>query len=130
MKIVLFTLFFLVLILPSGAFAAVMPAAQAAPASTTAAIDKDAKRNARLERLIDRFQKKMEKRLEKKKANSPAPSLMDDSRFRLGLIFVIGALALAILGALIGTGFLGFLSGLAGLAGVILIVWALIEYYG
>ena len=53
----------------------------------------------------------------------------DAPKFRLGLVLILGALALALLQFILpgSSGFLSWVSGAAGLVGLILIVWAFLE---
>lgn len=115
------------------ASAAVMPrpaGAEAAEQSATSRQTRQEERRLdRIERFRNRLEHKLEKRMERKKTKAPA-SAWDDSRLRLGVILILGALALALLEALLNVGFFGFLAALVGLAGVVLVIWALVEYYG
>lgn len=89
----------------------------------------------RKERRLERFTKrwnKLKTRIEQKNAKeaSQTAEVWDDDRFRLGVILLAAAVALAILSILISlAGLLNFIAGLLALGGVVLIVWSLIEYY-
>lgn len=113
--------------------AAVMPRATESSAVEHRLSKKEQRRKARMERRKKRLQKRldrMEEKLTKKKDKRAARGIWDDSRFRLGVLLLLGALALALVGALINLGFFGFLAGLVALAGIILMIWSLVEYAG
>jgi len=114
--------------------AAVAPAVEKKAAEHKVLTKQELRKQARIERRQVRLEKRM-KRLEakvaKKMEKKAAPSLWDQSKFRLGAILVGAAIVLGILAAIIsGAGFLGVIAGLAALAGLVLVVWSLIEYYG
>lgn len=117
------------------ASAAVAPAAVEKSAATHRAVTKeDLRKQARMERRQARLEKRLQRleaRLANKMEKKAAPSVWDESRFRIGAILIGGAIVLGILAAIIGgAGFLGVIAGLAALAGLVLIIWSLIEYYG
>lgn len=81
-------------------------------------------------RRLDKKMAKIERKMERRKAKGkPVPSVWDDGMFRLGVLLVLGGIAVAILASLLSFGFFGFIAGLLGLAGIILLIWALAEYY-
>lgn len=72
---------------------------------------------------------KLEKKLFKKYKKAAPPQIWEDDRFRLGVIALAGALALALIAGLgILSGLFGFLALIAALAGLVLIIWALVDY--
>lgn len=82
---------------------------------------------AKQQKKLEKVKSKMEKKLAKKAKRS---GVWDDSRFRLGAILFLAALALVIVAAIgILAGFFSFIAGLLALAGLVLIVWALVENY-
>ena len=88
------------------------------------------KQRRRLDRKLERFERKMERKLEKRQAQGKsAPDVWDDGKFRLGVLLLVGALGLGILGALLNFGLFSFIAGLFALAGVILVIWSLVESY-
>jgi Flp pilus assembly protein TadB len=92
----------------------------------------DAKERKKFERKRKKVQKKMNKlkrkveRMKKKRGGD----IWDNGKFRLGLIVLLAAIAIALLGALLSSGFIGFLAGAAGLGGIVLLIWGLVEYAG
>ena len=102
------------------------------------AVAKPAKElTAKEQELLDKKQAKLEKKLEKleakleKKAAKKPYGVWDDGKFRLGVILLVAALLLALIGSLISlAGLIPFIAGLMGLAGVILIIWSLVEQFG
>lgn len=130
-KITVVKIFLLLLIVavanPAGA-AIGGPNAVAKPSKELTAREQEKldKKKARLEKKLD----KLETRLEKKAGKTPF-GLWDDDKFRLGVLLLIAALLLAIIGSLISlAGIIPFIAGLLGLGGVILIIWSLVEQYG
>ena len=92
---------------------------------------KERRAERRMERFTNRWQK-LKARIEGKNAKeaNQTADIWDDDRFRLGVILLAAAVALAILSILISlAGLLNFIAGLAALGGIVLIVWSLIEYY-
>jgi len=133
MKIRFFSTLFLFLVgLSSVAHAAIMPRSAESAAVEQRLSKKEKRRHARSERRKQRLEKRlkrMEGKLAKKRERRAARGVWDDSRFRLGVLLLLGALALALVGALVNLGFFGFLAGLVALAGIILMIWSLVEYY-
>lgn len=132
MKVRIFTSLLLFLLsYTSVVQAAVMPRAVEATAVEKRLSKKEQRRQARMERRKERLEKRldrMEDKLADKKEKRVARGIWDDSRFRLGVLLLLGALALALVGALINLSFFGFLAGLVALAGIILMIWSLVEY--
>lgn len=97
--------------------------------------EKAVRKEQRSERRMERFTKrwnKLKTRIKQKNAKEvdQAAEVWDDDRFRLGVILLAAAVALAILSILISlAGLLNFIAGLLALGGIVLIVWSLIEYY-
>ncbi|MCI5083366.1 MAG: hypothetical protein MRY78_16835 [Saprospiraceae bacterium] len=81
---------------------------------------KQLRKKKRLERKAER----LKKRLESKRA---AIDLLDDFNFRLGVICLLAALALALLGGLLSFGLFNILGGLFAIGGVVLIILALVQ---
>ncbi|MFN7118440.1 MAG: hypothetical protein ACK4TA_16705 [Saprospiraceae bacterium] len=95
-----------------------------APAPQTADMEVQ---QQRFQKRMQQIKAKLEKKLFKKKA--APPEIWDNDRFRLGVLALAAALALALIAGLgILSGFFGFLAGLAAVIGIILIVWALVDY--
>ncbi len=70
-----------------------------------------------------------EKRIAKWKAKRSG--IWDQGNFRIGVVLLLAAIGVGILAGLgLLRGLLGFIAGLLAFAGIVLIVWALIEYYG
>ena len=89
--------------------------------------EKAAKRKAKLEQRLEKFKAKMKKK--GITAEQEITSVWDDSRFKLGALLLLGAIALGIVGALgILSGLFNFVAGLLALAGIILVIWALVTY--
>jgi hypothetical protein len=126
----IFTLIFLCCAFVEPACAAVAAAPAEVADRPTTSRQLSPKQEARLEALSERLYRKMAKKSACKKI-AAANNIWDDSRFRIGVILILGAIGIALLGAIIGAGgFFGFLAGLAALAGVVLVIWSLVEYYG
>lgn len=92
---------------------------------------KEQRSERRLERFTNRWNK-LKTRIAQKNAKEmdQTAEVWDDDRFRLGLILLGAAVAVAILSILISlAGLLNFIAGLLALGGIVLIVWSLIEYY-
>jgi hypothetical protein len=84
-------------------------------------------RQQRMQKHMQQIKVKLEKKLFKKKA--APPQIWEDDRFRLGVIALVGALALALIAGLgILSGLFGLLSGLAAVIGLVLVIWALVDY--
>lgn len=88
-------------------------------------------------KLSPRQQRKLKKRMAKlqrkgKLKKAADVGFVDNSKFRLGaLIFAGGLVLLLLYGLFIGFGgFIAWIGGLATFVGFILMIWALIEYYG
>lgn len=90
---------------------------------------KQERKEAKLKVRLGKVKQKLKKKgLTKERA---AGGVWDDSKFRLGAIFLLAAIGIAILReAGILSGLLGFIAGLFALAGIVLIIWSLIERYG
>ncbi len=94
------------------------------------------KARAKLERNSRKYEKQMN-RLERKMkkrgltAEEQGQDVWNDDKFRLGLLLLLVAIGLGIIGAIISLGGLfGFMAGLFALAGVVLVIWSLVENYG
>ncbi|MEN0006348.1 MAG: DUF4337 family protein [Bacteroidota bacterium] len=81
------------------------------------------KKRAKLKKKLDKLKKKTSKQRR-------GGDVWDNSKFRLGLLLILAAIAIALLSLLILGGFLGFIAGLVGLGGVIMLIWGLVEYSG
>ncbi len=81
---------------------------------------KQLRKKKRLERKAER----LKKRLESKRAGI---DLLDDFNFRLGVICLLAALALALMGGLLSFALFNILGGLFAIGGVVLIILALVQ---
>lgn len=87
------------------------------------------RKKAKLKKKLDRLMKKMEKRAQKKGKTAVNP--WNDGKFRLGILLLLGALAVGIVGWLLGPlgGLFAIIAGLFTLAGVVFLVWSLAEMF-
>ena len=87
------------------------------------------RKGRKLEKKVKRLERKM-----KKRGWSPEQETQDfwsDSKFKLGILLLIVAVGLAIVGLIISLGGLfSFMAGLFAIAGVVLVVWSALENYG
>lgn len=83
------------------------------------------KKRTKLKKKLNKLQKKVDKLKKKRRGN-----IWDNSKFSLGIMLLLAAIAIAILSILILPGFLGFIAGLVGVGGVVLVIWGLVEYAG
>jgi len=90
-------------------------------------LEKQEKRKAKLKKKLVKLEKKMEKM--GMNAEEFLDGIADAPKFRLGVVLLLGAIAISILMWLLpgSNGLLGWLGGLVGFVGVVLIIWALIE---
>ena len=89
---------------------------------------KKKKKQKRLEKKLDRLERKAKKRAAKRRAKPFDYDLWDDGNFRLGVLMVLAALALGLVGSLgIFSGLFNFLGGIFLLAGLILVVIAIVS---
>lgn len=89
--------------------------------------EKVARRKAKLEKRLNKMEQKIKKRA--LRGEAVESDMWDDSRFKLGALLVLGAIALGLLGALgILSGLFNFVAGLLALAGIILVIWSLVDY--
>lgn len=88
---------------------------------------KQEKRAAKLDKKLGKLKKKMAKM--GMDSEEFIDGVVDAPKFRLGLVLILGALALALLQLILpgSNGLLGWVSGMAALVGLILIVWAFLE---
>ncbi len=93
------------------------------------ALKKQQKKEKRLRNLVDKIEKKIEKRMAKKGVKA-TNGVWENSKFRLGVYVGLGAIALSIIGGLVGGSIFWILASLAWLAAVVLIIWGLVEYSG
>lgn len=88
---------------------------------------KRTKRKAKLKKRLAKFKAKWAKK--GINTENKVNSVWDDTRFRIGALLLIGAIALGILGAIgILSGLFNFVGGILALAGIILVIWALVTY--
>lgn len=81
------------------------------------------------ERRLGRLERKMKKR--GLVGENQEQEVWNDDKFRLGVLLLLVAIGLGIIGALISLGGLfSFMAGLFALAGIVLLIWSLVEYYG
>ncbi|MCB0580028.1 MAG: hypothetical protein KDD10_12065 [Phaeodactylibacter sp.] len=81
------------------------------------------------ERRLGRLERKMKKR--GLVGENQEQDVWNDDKFRLGVLLLLVAIGLGIIGAIISLGGLfSFMAGLFALAGVVLLIWSLVEYYG
>ena len=91
---------------------------------------KDAKtirQEKRIEKKIDKLKKKLAKKGVLKKDGTAADWSMNDSKFRLGVILILGGLALGLVASLLGVAVFNWLAGLALLIGIILLVLSFLD---
>lgn len=82
------------------------------------------RKEKRLERKMQRLQKKWSKKTKRFFGGAT-----DNSKFRLGLLSLIGGLGFVILVNIIGLPWLfGFLGGIVAIVGVCLMIWGVLEY--
>lgn len=112
---------------------AVAVAASGTPTSTLAAVgtaksmdkEKSARKFSKIEKKLDKLKHRIEK-LERK-----AVDVWYNSKFRLGVILLAAAIALALVSIIISIGgLIDFIAGLLALGGIVLIIWGLVENYG
>lgn len=131
MRFYLFMIFSLLLVSNGQASVAVTPKAAASNAVEAGVAHKETlKKQMRMEKRKERFEKRVAKIKNKLEKKMPAPSVWDDSRFRIGVILVAGAIVLGIIAGLVSSGFLGILASLVAIAGLVFVIWSLIDYYG
>lgn len=118
--------------------AAAVRVSPSAPLEAAASMDSERmeKAKARLGQNGEKYEKRL-KRLERKMekrglaVEDQSQDVWNDGKFRLGLLLLLVAIGLAIIGAIISlAGLFSFMAGLFALAGVILLIWSLVENYG
>lgn len=120
------TLFVVGLLLPVTLPAVTVGPVSNAPTERQELSERQKKKMARKQARQERKMKKL-----RQKAQKRGYSVLDNSKFRLGAILILGGIGVGILAGLgILRGLLGFIAGLLALAGIILLVWGLLEYYG
>jgi len=88
-------------------------------------------RISRKQKRIQRKMQRLERKLSKwtKKSKKFFGGATDNSKFRLGLLCLLGGLGFVILVNIIGIGwFFGLLGGLIAIAGISLMIWGIFEY--
>ncbi len=91
---------------------------------------KDAKKlrqQKRVEKKLNKLKKKFAKKGGLKKDGTAQDWSMNDSKFRLGVILILGGLALGLVASLLGIAVFNWLAGLALLIGVILLVLSFLD---
>ena len=81
---------------------------------------------------LERKKERLAQRLEKWQADGEDDlSVFDNSKFRLGALFLAGALGFGILSGLgLLRALFGFIAGLFVFAAIVFLVWGLVEFYG
>lgn len=92
------------------------------------AIKKELKKQKKQQKRLTKLKKKLTQFKEKWAKKKFFGGVSDEPNFRLGLLLILGGLAIAILGGILGIGLFNLLGGIAGLVGIILVILALVEY--
>lgn len=82
------------------------------------------RRQARWEKRKERLGNRLEKKLDKKMEGQGTYGLMDDDRFRIGLLLLLAG----VLASIILTSWLSWIGGLAVIVGLVLMILAILDY--
>ena len=82
------------------------------------------RRQARWEKRKERLEARLENKLEKKLEGQGTYGLMDDDRFRIGLLLLLAG----VLASIILTSWLSWIGGLAVIVGLVLMILAILDY--
>ncbi len=90
--------------------------------SKTQLTKKQLRKKQRFEKRLKKFQKRWERKSQKRSG------VLSEPKFRLGLIFLIGGVLVALLDFLPFVGWLiGLIAGLLVVVGLVLMIWSLVE---
>ena len=92
------------------------------------AIKKELKKQKNQQKRFNKFKKKLTKFKEKLAKKKFFGGVSDEPNFRLGILLILGGLALAIVGGILGIGLFNLVGGIAGLVGIVLIILAIVDY--